>query len=648
MHKSEPVDRLGLVWILAAVLLTLLPLLPRLTLEVGLIASLPLLWQGWRLYTAAPPRPPNRIALLLIAVIAVAATVTRYGTAFGRTPGLALLAMLLALKMLESRTRRDAHITIQLCFFVQLGYFLIEQSALTALSALAACVLALTALLRVEQPDLPLKPALSGSTRMVGIALPLAALLFVLFPRIDTPLWGMPTDGASATTGMSDRMRPGSIADLSLSGEIAFRVEFSGVLPPPAERYFRGPVMSQFDGLEWRARPAIRATSLPEGKRRIDYVITLEPHQNRWLFALEHARPREGQTLDAFNVLLSGAAIRSRIRAQLTSYPDANIGLDASPGHLAANLELPVGSNPRTAAFGAKLRREQAAPADRVAAALRFLREGDFVYTLSPPHLGRNAADDFLFETRQGFCEHFANAFTVLMRSAGVPARIVAGYQGGEINPIDGTLVVRQSDAHAWSEVWLTGQGWVRVDPTAAAAPRRIDGGLTASLPASDPIPGLVRIESQWLRTLRNRAEALSHTWNTWILGYNAQRQRDLFAGLGVDADWRNLTIALVASGALWQAAVWVGLMRNRRRQTPAERAWQALLRKLAQDGLIPAISEGPIAFAARAGTIHPEWRQALADFAARYARLIYGPKAPADDVEAFRIAITEWLARNS
>lgn len=646
MHKTAPVDRSGLLWILAAVVLTLLPLLPRLTLEVGVIASLPLLWQGWRLRNASPAPTPNRLVLLLVAIVAVAATVARYGTAFGRTPGLALLAMLLGLKLLETRTRRDAHITIQLCFFVQLGYFLIEQSVVTALSAFAACILALTALLRVEQPDISLKPALSGSARMVGIALPLAALLFVLFPRIDSPLWSMPSDGASATTGMSDRMRPGTIADLSLSGEIAFRVEFSGPMPPPAERYFRGPVMSLFDGMEWQAQPAIRAASLPQGSRRIDYVITLEPNQNRWLFALEHATPREGQTLDAANVLLASAAVRTRIRAALTSFTDARIGLDISPAHLATNLELPAGSNPRVTAFGARLRQDHPAPADRVAAALSFLRKGDFVYTLSPPRLGRNAADDFLFETRQGFCEHFANAFTVLMRSAGVPARVVAGYQGGEVNPIDGTLVVRQSDAHAWTEVWLAERGWVRVDPTAAAAPRRIDGGLTASLPASDPIPGLVRIESQWLRTLRNRAEAMSHAWNTWILGYNAQRQRDLFAGLGFDADWRNLTIGLVASGALWQAAVWVGMFRSRRRQTPAERAWQLLLRKLGQRGIEPAISEGPIAFAARAGTIHPEWHEALADFAARYARLTYGPTAPAAEAEALRLDINAWLTR--
>ncbi|WP_374514741.1 DUF3488 and DUF4129 domain-containing transglutaminase family protein [Niveibacterium sp.] len=646
MHKAAPVDRSGQLWILASVVLTLLPLLPRLTLEVGVIASLPLLWQGWRLRNASPTPTPNRLVLLLMAVVAVAATVARYGTAFGRTPGLALLAMLLGLKLLETRTRRDAHITIQLCFFVQLGYFLIEQSVVTALSAFAACILALTALLRVEQPDLSLKPALSGSARMVGIALPLAALLFVLFPRIDSPLWSMPSDGASATTGMSDRMRPGTIADLSLSGEIAFRVEFSGPIPPPAERYFRGPVMSHFDGMEWQSRPAIRAASLPHGSRRIDYVITLEPNQNRWLFALEHATPRDGQTLDAANVLLASAAVRTRVRTALTSFTDARIGLDISPTHLATNLELPAGSNPRVAAFGARLRQDNPAPADRVAAALNFLRKGDFVYTLSPPRLGRNAADDFLFETRQGFCEHFANAFTVLMRSAGVPARVVAGYQGGEVNPIDGTLVVRQSDAHAWSEVWLAERGWVRVDPTAAAAPRRIDGGLTASLPASDPIPGLVRIESQWLRTLRNRAEAMSHAWNTWILGYNAQRQRDLFAGLGFDADWRNLTIGLVASGALWQAAVWVGMFRSRRRQTPAERAWQLLLRKLGQHGIEPAISEGPIAFAARAGTIHPEWHEALADFAARYARLTYGPTAPAAEAEALRLDINAWLTR--
>lgn len=646
MTDRPLLDRVAARWVLAAAVLTQIPLLLHLTPEVGLIAAAPLLWQALRLRAPALGRAPHGVILLLLAALATAATIARYGTVFGRTAGLALIAMLLGLKVLESRTTRDAHISIQCCFFLQLGYFLVEQSALTAVSALLSCALAMTALQRVEQPELIGKAALSASLRLLGIAAPLALVLFVLFPRIDTPLWGLPADSAIASTGMSDHMRAGSIADLSLSADIAFRVEFVGSAPPPSERYFRGPVMSLFDGEEWRAAPLGAARTLPQGGRQVDYVMTIESTDKRWLFALDHARPGTNQNLSAENVLLSNSPIRTRVRVPMSSSLDARIGLDLAPATRDANLRLPQGSNPRVAALGARISAEQTDPAARVDAALRVLREGSFVYTLAPPRLGRNSADEFLFDTKRGFCEHFANAFTVLMRSAGVPARVVAGYQGGEINPIDGTMVVRQSDAHAWSEVWLAGRGWVRVDPTAAAAPRRIDGGLAASLPAGEPVPRLVRMDAAWLRALRNRAEAISHAWNTWFLGYNAQRQRDLLAGLGFEPDWRSLTLLLALGAAGWQTAVWIIMFHRRRRLTPAERAWERLLRALERSGISPTPSEGPIAFAARAGTIRPEWRDALDDFAAHYARILYGPAATPSDGVALRQAITAWIAR--
>lgn len=648
MSPHQLLDRTTAWWLLAAVTITLAPLLVHLSPEVALIAAIPLLWEFARLRGGSHQKPPSRALLLLVATVAVAATITRYGTAFGRTPGLALLAMLLALKLVETTRRRDAHITVQLCFFMQMGYFLIEQNATSAIAATLSCAIALSALQRVEQPDLPLRVGLGGSVRMLAIALPLAAVLFLLFPRIDSPLWAMPSDGDSAATGMSDTMRPGSISDLSQSAAIAFRAEFPGGVPEQATRYFRGPVLSLFDGTTWRQAPAAPLKAPTESGKEIEYVVTLEPSSNRWLFALEHARPKGTQSMGSDYVLLADKPLASRQRFTIRSAPQTPIGLGESEQVRVLNLRLPAGSNPRVARFGETLRATHSAPSDRVAAALRFLREGNYLYTLSPPRLGRNAADEFLFETRRGFCEHFANAFVVLMRSAGVPARVVAGYQGGEVNPVDGTLVVRQSDAHAWAEVWLAGQGWVRVDPTAAAAPRRIDQGLIASLPIGDPIPLMVRVDNEWIKGLRNRVEAVSHAWNTWVLGYDAQRQRDLLSRLGFDPDWRSLVGLLIAGAALWQGAVWIMLFHHRQRLSASERSWQALLKRLARYDLAPALNEGPIAFAARAGRMKPEWQDALADLSARYARITYGPAPSSAEAAELSKLIKEWLTKNS
>ncbi|MCX9156058.1 DUF3488 and transglutaminase-like domain-containing protein [Niveibacterium sp. 24ML] len=647
MSPHKLLDRNTGWWLLVAVTLTLTPLLIHLSPEVALVAAIPLLWMFARLRGGTHQKAPSRALLLLLAAVAVGVTLSRYGTAFGRTPGLALLAMLLALKLVETTKRRDAHITVQLCFFMQMGYFLIEQNATTAIAATLSCAIALSAMQRVEQPELSLRMGLGSSLRMLAIAVPLAAVLFVLFPRIDSPLWAMPSDGTGAMTGMSDTMRPGSISDLSQSGAIAFRAEFPDGVPTQASRYFRGPVLSMFDGTTWRQAPAAQISAPPEAGQEVSYIVTLEPSENRWLFALEHARPAGTQSMGGDFVLLAERPLATRQRVALRSTPGARIGLGESEQVKALNLRLPAGSNPRVARFGETLRATHAEPKDRVAAALQFLREGNYLYTLSPPRLGRNAADEFLFETRRGFCEHFANAFVVLMRNAGVPARVVAGYQGGEVNPIDGTLVVRQSDAHAWAEVWLAGRGWVRIDPTAAAAPRRIDEGLIASLPIGDPIPLMVRVDNEWLRNLRNRAEAVSHAWNTWVLGYDAQRQRDLLSSLGFSPDWRNMVALLVAGAALWQAAVWIALFRNRKRLSATERSWQDLLKRLARYDLAPDVSEGPIAFAARAGSIQPLWRASLTDFAARYARITYGPPASGTEAAELSKSIKEWLARN-
>jgi transglutaminase-like putative cysteine protease len=652
MAKSRPLERIGSTWVLVAAVLTVAPLLFRLDPLVAVLAVIPMLWQGLRLHRDRLSTPANRGVLLLLAGAAVAVSFSRYGSIFGKTPGLAMLAMLIGLKLVESRTQRDAHVTVQLCFFLQLGYFLIEQSALTGVLAFATCGLALAALQRIEQPTLALVPALRSSLRLLIVALPLAVLLFVLFPRIDRPLWGMPSDALSGTTGLSDTMSPGSIANLSISGDIAFRADFDGPVPAQRDRYFRGPVLSDFDGRAWRPASGWRGGITPKHlpTPNVRYTLTLEPHQQRWLLGLETAVPQDQQLLDGDGVLYSRQPIQTRLRTTIEAHVPADPWPQAVGPNMQRNLQLPAGYNPRTVALGQKIASENAAPEARVAAAQTFLRAGHFLYTLTPPLLGRNMADEFLFETKQGFCEHFAASFTILMRAAGVPARVVTGYQGGEVNPVDGSLVVRQSDAHAWAEVWLPERGWVRVDPTAIAAPERIDSGITSALPSTADLPFLVRTDSAWLRSLRDRVEALSHAWDIWVLGYNLQRQQDLMRRAGLEpSDWQVLVAVLVASAVLWQLAVWVLPQWRRRPLSHVDRVWHRLLRHLKRRGFEQGASEGALAFSERVGAVRSEWDAALTALAGRYTHLKYG--RPSDDrarqTNELEHAVREWISRN-
>ena len=255
-----------------------------------------------------------------------------------------------------------------------------------------------------------------------------------------------------------------------------------------------------------------------------------------------------------------------------------------------------------------------------------MFRQEDFHYTLRPPLLGADAIDEFLFDSRRGFCEHYASAFVFLMRAAGVPARVVAGYQGGELNPVDGYLTVRQSDAHAWAEIWLADEGWLRIDPTAAVALLRIEQGIVAALPAGEPLLGIIRLDADWMRDLRNRWEAANNTWNQWVLGYNPQRQREVLSRLGwPDPDWRSMTalLAVLCGLALLVVALWT--LPGRRRDDPVQRAWQAYCAQLGRRGIIRADWEGPLDFAQRVAREKPELATLTSEAARHYAELRYG-----------------------
>lgn len=632
-------------WLLAAATVTLAPHAAYLPPWMSALGAVLL---GWRAYLQAGARAaPNPWLTLVLAVAAGVAVRAEFGYFFGREPGVALLTLLLCLKLLELRSIRDARAVVLLCFFLQLGLFFNNEGLPIGALALLGTLISTASLLTLEDGTGRATERLRTAALLLAQSLPLMLLLFVLFPRISSPLWGLPADAQRGTTGLSDTMSPGSISELGLSEEIAFRADFaSGTPPAPALRYWRGPVLTEFDGRTWRPgrttianRPAY-TTSGP----RLDYRLTLEAHGQRWLLALDFAAanlPRVAYT-DDFQAL-NPAAVRARMQIALAAYPATQVGLDEKPATLAAALRLPADGNPRSRGLARELAAGTNAPEQIVQRALTHLRTGGYAYTLQPPLLGRNVIDDFVFDTRRGFCEHYAAAFVFLMRAAGVPARVVTGYQGGELNPYDGTLIVRQSDAHAWAEVWLPTRGWVRVDPTAEVAPDRVTGDRAAAFSSSEALPLLMNPHLDWLRQIRLRWEATSHAWDRWVLGYNSDRQNTLLRQLGFkQPDW-TLLAGLISLGCVTLLGLLFAWAQFQRRRTdPLDRSWDKFCGKLADFGLPRAAWEGPLDYGMRIALHCPQQAEALQQITRTYARLRYGRNPATDDIRALTRSIEQ------
>lgn len=637
-------DRDQGLWLLGAAALTLLPHLAWLPVWTSVLCGALLAWRALLLFEQR--RPPWSSAVLVLGIAAAAGVRYSFGHVFGKDPGVALLAILLCLKLLETASTRDIRAGVLLCFFLQLAVFLEDQSLPVAALALCATLASVTALNALADPTAGNRERLRTGALLLAHALPFMVVVFVLFPRLPGPLWGLPADAYSGLTGLSDTMSPGSISNLGESGAIAFRAEFDGEPPPPTQRYWRGPVLTAFDGRTWRAGRTLESSSpfyAPTGPR-LDYRMTLEPHNRRWLLALDFPADGLQGVLHASDYqALSAQPVRTRTRFELAAHPQSTVGADERRQTLAAALTLPAGYNPRTLALGAELAAGAASDEAVLQRALARLRDAGLIYTLRPPALGRHTVDEFLFDTRRGFCEHFSAAFTVLMRAAGVPARVVTGYQGGEINPIDGTLVVRQSDAHAWTEVWLAGRGWVRVDPTALAAPGRIESGIAAALPDGEARPLMMRASLDWLRTLRHRWEAASNAWNQQVLGYNPERQRELLSRLGLErSDVMTMVGALAGLSALVLAGLYVWAMRRTRSRDPLQRTWERFCSRMARSGLGRDPWEGPLAYGERLAAALPEQAEGLRAACATYARLRYGPTARDDGVRELKKLLNE------
>ena len=578
-----PRDTRDTLFMLAVIAWVLLPQVSHLPLWCSLTAAAVLLWRTALTLTGRPL--PRRWWLLLVLGLALAATLFTYRTVLGRDAGVTLTVVLLTLKTLELRARRDAFVVFFLSFFTLVTTFFYSQSLLTAAAMLLALLGLLTALVNAHLPVG--KPPLLQSARIAGgmalLGAPIMALLFMLFPRIG-PLWGLPADAMSGRSGLSATMEVGNVAQLALDSSIAMRVRFDGPVPPASNLYFRGPVLSTFDGRAWR--PLL--SGFPPGMQlgadlqvrgpAVRYEVTLEPSRQPWLLLLD-ASP-EAPALSALRAgmtselqWLTDRPVMDLLRYRAQAYTDFRHGPMRPLAGLQDYLTLPPGFNPRTLALAAQMLRQpelrEGDGARLVAAVLQRLRNGGYTYTLSPGLSGQHSADEFWFDGRKGFCEHIASSFVVLMRAMDVPARVVTGYQGGERNDVDGFWVVRQRDAHAWAEVWLAGRGWVRVDPTAAVAPGRIDTLERLEAPSNAMATALTAVSPQLRRTLRTLWDATNNQWNQWVLNYGQERQLNLLRNLGFKApSWETasyLLIAIVVLASLLGAAwtLWDGRRRD-------------------------------------------------------------------------------------
>lgn len=624
-------------WLFAAAIATTAPHALAQPLWLTAFAAVLFAWAGWLWWEDR--RLPGRWVLMVLTVAGNLAILAEYRTLFGREPGVALLVMFMALKLLEVRHRRDAVVVVMLAYFLLLTHYLHSQEIAVGLWLIVALWLVTAALTRLHAGPIERRENLRLAATLLLQSLPMMLVLYLLFPRISGPLWGLPEDAHTGRSGLSERMNPGSIAELVTSGEVAFRVRFDG--PPPARRllYWRGPVLEDFDGTTWQ-RSSRRLTEevVQADGPAITYESTLEAHGQRWLLALDAplALP-EGASLDGRLAAIVARPIDSRQRFRLRAATAFRFNLQEAPATLTDNLRLPTAGNPRARALAREWQRQARAPEELVDLALRHFNREAFHYTLRPPLLGRDAIDDFLFRSRRGFCEHYASNFVFLMRAAGLPARVVSGYQGGEFNPLDGYLVVRQSEAHAWAEVWFAGRGWTRVDPTAAVAPERIEQGIVSALPAGEPLPAFLLNRADWLRDLRHRWEAVNNAWNQYILGYDGERQRQFLSQLGfVNVDWRLLATLLGIAGSGVLAAVLLLNLWHRPRLDEARRLWLRAQRRI---GLNCAPQETPLAFAERVRRTDPALAPAV-DAVVRHYMLARYARTDPEHLAALRAAV--------
>lgn len=574
-----------------------------------------------------------RIVLALGCFIGVLAT---YDNITGVGPGSALLAIMAALKILETRERRDQFVLLFISIFLIMSSLLREQLIWSLPYLIAGVIVTMTAWIRMSAgKKTGVRRSLASTSRLLLYAAPLTIAMWVLFPRLSAPFWAIPIDTSRAESGLSDEMSPGDISSWSLSNEVAFRVEFDDDIPPRKQLYWRGLVLHIFNGRTWKGNAI---SSAFKANREVEYIgdpvgyrITMEPTSQQWVFALDIAsewsldktgmgRQQQLTRIEPIDKVMSFHAV---------SYPQYRIDPNREIRGNDHFLLLRGDRNNRTVKFAKEMRARSASNEQFIDNVMRMFNEQEFYYTLEPPALGSSPVDQFLFETRQGFCEHYASAFAVMMRAAGIPSRIVLGYQGGELNPLGNYMIVRQSDAHAWTEVWLDGRGWTRVDPTSAVAPERISEGITGAMWSDIGASWGLNAPSRVLHKLKLTWDAMNAKWNDWVLGYGPENQSRFLKWLGMDdPDWRQMMLTLLAIVIAVIAVISLLLVA---RYKPPKKDEAAILyaKFTALAGISPETGETPYAYLARLRIEKSALGDGANDITEQYLESRYGLQEP-------------------
>jgi protein-glutamine gamma-glutamyltransferase len=604
---------------------------------------------GIRLLLARYGRPVPRGARLGVAALAIALLFLQFHTFNGLTAGTALLALMAGLKLLETDTRRDIYVITLIIYFVSLSALLEGESFWLLAYLIGVCWLTAATLLRLTT-TLPVpdwRRCLRYSGRILSQALPLALVFWLLFPRFSGPLWHIPDTGHSAGSGLSDSMSPGDIDQLALSDEVAFRVRFAAATPSPQDLYWRGPVLHDFDGRTWRRSHSTTpgAPPLQPQGPAYRYTVSLEPHQHNWIYTLDWPSRWDlpGGSLTADYTLEQQGPVSRPLDVDATSYTRVQSSAPLSDPARTRDTRPSPGRNPRTVQFAQTLRSEHPDDMEYVRAVLSLFTQQPFYYTLTPPKLPRDSVDAFLFDTKRGFCEHYASAFAMLMRAAGIPSHVVTGYQGGTFNRFADYWIVRQSDAHAWDEVWIEGRGWMRIDPTAAIAPSRIEQGLSDALSADEPLVSRWQRRSAWFADARLRLDALRQLWRGRILFFDQESQHKLLEWLNIpEPDGQKLVLLLTA--ALTLVLCWL-TWQVRREIDPVRkelliRAYARLCAKLAAVGMPRLAHEGAEGYAARVAERRPDLGSAVTALCRRYSSLRYAAAPARITINQFDAAV--------
>jgi transglutaminase-like putative cysteine protease len=648
MTRDEQVPRNALVWIVLSQFALLIPHLPRIPLWVVVVYLFTALWrimvyQGrWSF--------PGKYFKAALAASCFLGVAWHYRTLIGLEPTVSLLLSAFALKLVELSARRDAYILIFLAYFVCVTEFLFSQELAVTLYMFFSVWLVTTALVALHEPgaDSFNRATLRRAGVMLAQSLPLMVALFFIFPRVG-PLWSVPLKQHAARSGMSDFMSPGDVSSLSLSDEVAFRVQFEGTIPPRSQLYWRGLVFSRLQGDAWRS---LRWGEVPVTERRAGQVLTdgeplrysviLEPTQQNWLYALPYAQsPDRGIMATSDFRLASPVEVQDQRQYEVMSWPGTSLGVEISEWRRDTETTLPLYGSPRARELAQQMFAQAGSPRQFAADVLRMFATGDYYYTLRPPLLGDNPMDDFLFDSRRGFCEHYAASFAFMMRAAGVPARVVAGYQGGEINPVNSTVIVHQFDAHAWNEIWLEGEGWVRIDPTAAIAPSRIEYGLEQALEAEgsflvdSPLSPLRFRNVQWVNLLRLRLDALNYSWQKFVLGYDRSEQYSVLSKLLGEVSPTRIAITILVLWSVVLLPVALNVLLSRpTRQDPATRLYLQFCAKLLRVGIGRERNEAPASFATRVAAARPDLAGEVDAITGLYDALSYRSE-PGEDLLA-------------